>query len=86
MINGLNEGYNVKLNRTYSTRCSNCGEFTRIQDADGWGLCGNCDYRWDFAKNRAVGRCVKCDITLTVDNWILHDTKIEDERNHPLVK
>ncbi len=82
----INEGYNVKLNGMYSTRCRSCGEFTKVQDADGEGLCWNCDYRWQFDKDRTVGRCVKCNITVTVDNWLLHDTKIEDEKVHPLVK
>lgn len=83
---GINEGYNVKLNGMYRVRCPNCSETTRVQDADGEGLCGNCDYRWQFDKDRTVGRCEKCNITVTVDNWLSHNTETKDERSHPLVK
>lgn len=80
----INEGYNVKLYGVYSAECGNCGKLTSIQDADGEGLCGNCDYRWQFDENREAGRCVKCDIIVTVGNWLLHDTEIGDPREHPI--
>lgn len=76
--------YNVKLNGVYTVLCRNCGEKTKVQNADGIGLCGNCDYEWEFDESLIVGYCEKCDISVTVGNWILHNTKTDDERNHPI--
>ena len=82
----INEGYNVKHFGIYSIPCPNCRELTRVQNADGVGLCVSCDYRWEFPENMKAGRCIKCDIPITVGNWLAHDTKIGDPRDHPLYR